>query len=40
MDQGEIQIAEYTYALPEERIARYPLTDRNASRLLSFEFFR
>jgi len=37
MDQGEIQIAEYTYALPEERIARYPLTDRNASRLLSFD---
>jgi S-adenosylmethionine:tRNA ribosyltransferase-isomerase len=37
MDQGEIQITEFTYALPEEHIARYPLTDRNASRLLSFD---
>lgn len=32
-----IRIEDYTYELPEERIAKYPLEDRKASRLLVYE---
>ncbi|QQR87028.1 MAG: S-adenosylmethionine:tRNA ribosyltransferase-isomerase [Flavobacteriales bacterium] len=34
MHPREIRIAEYTYQLPEERIAQAPLPDRDASKLL------
>jgi S-adenosylmethionine:tRNA ribosyltransferase-isomerase len=33
-DPKSIRIADYTYDLPEGRIARYPLTERDSSRLL------
>ncbi|MDR2920392.1 MAG: S-adenosylmethionine:tRNA ribosyltransferase-isomerase [Tannerella sp.] len=33
----EIQIAAYNYPLPDERIAKYPLTERDASKLLVYE---
>ncbi|MFN8290852.1 MAG: S-adenosylmethionine:tRNA ribosyltransferase-isomerase [Chitinophagaceae bacterium] len=33
-DPKNISIRDYTYSLPEERIARYPLTERDASKLL------
>jgi S-adenosylmethionine:tRNA ribosyltransferase-isomerase len=33
-DPKNIRIADYTYDLPEGRIARYPLTERDSSRLL------
>jgi S-adenosylmethionine:tRNA ribosyltransferase-isomerase len=33
----QINIADYAYALPDERIAKYPLPQRDASRLLVFE---
>ena len=29
-----INIAEYDYPLPDERIAKYPLSERDASKLL------
>lgn len=32
----QIQINEYTYALPDERIAKYPLSERDASKLLIY----
>jgi len=31
-----IRTADYTYSLPEERIAKYPLAERDSSRLLSY----
>lgn len=31
---GDIQISDYDYLLPDERIARFPLPDRDASKLL------
>lgn len=34
---GNISIQDYTYALPEERIASYPLAERDASRLLIYK---
>lgn len=33
----EIAIAEYDYPLPDERIAKYPLTQRDASKLLLYK---
>lgn len=35
-DPRHISIAEYTYLLPDERIARYPLASRHASKLLVY----
>lgn len=32
-----IHIADYDYPLPEERIAKYPLADRSASKLLRYQ---
>jgi len=34
MHPGNLRIEDYTYELPDERIARYPLAERDASRLL------
>ena len=33
----EIQIADYDYSLPDERIAKYPLADRSSSKLLRYQ---
>ena len=32
----EIEIAEYNYPLPDERIAKYPLKERDSSKLLIY----
>jgi S-adenosylmethionine:tRNA ribosyltransferase-isomerase len=34
---GDIRIGEYRYDLPQERIARYPLPERDASKLLIWD---
>lgn len=36
----DIQIADYSYELPDERIAKYPLAERDASKLLIYEHGR
>ena len=36
-DFKNIRIEDYTYELPEERIAKFPLARREASRLLVYE---
>jgi S-adenosylmethionine:tRNA ribosyltransferase-isomerase len=36
-DPRSLRIADYTYDLPDERIARYPLTVRDAAKLLIYE---
>ena len=36
-DPRTLSIKDFTYSLPEERIARYPLTERDASKLLIFK---
>ena len=33
----DIQIADYVYELPDERIAKYPLAERDASKLLIYD---
>ena len=33
----DIKIADYTYSLPEERIAKFPLPDRDTSKLLLYQ---
>jgi len=35
--EPEIRISEYTYCLPEEKIAKYPLPNRDDSKILIFE---
>ena len=37
MDYKNIQIADYSYHLPDERIAKYPLEDRDMSKLLVYK---
>lgn len=37
MHPREIAISDYTYDLPDERIARYPLPERDASKLLVYK---
>lgn len=37
MSPKNIRITDYTYDLPEERIAKYPLPDRDASKLLVYK---
>jgi len=37
MHPKNLKIEEYTYLLPEERVARYPLQDRAASKLLLYK---
>ncbi len=36
MHPRELRIEDYTYSLPDERIAKYPLTERDASKLLIY----
>jgi len=37
MHPKKISIRDYTYDLPEEKIARYPLAERDASKLLIYQ---
>jgi S-adenosylmethionine:tRNA ribosyltransferase-isomerase len=37
MDPGNISIHDYNYSLPEEKIARHPLTERDSSKLLIYK---
>lgn len=37
MDARHIQIKDYNYPLPDERIAKYPLPERDSSKLLVYE---
>ncbi len=37
MDPKKILIKDFSYSLPEERIAKYPLAERDASRLLIYK---
>jgi len=37
MHPSELRIEDYTYALPDERLARYPLAERDSSKLLVYD---
>ena len=37
MDPKQLRISDYTYSLPDERIAKYPLAERDASKLLLYK---
>lgn len=37
MHPGDLSIQDFTYLLPDDRIARYPLPERDASRLLIYK---
>ena len=37
MNTKEIQINEYNYDLPDERIAKFPLAERDHSKLLVYK---
>ena len=37
MDPKQLSIIDYTYELPPERIARYPLPERDSSKLLIYK---
>lgn len=37
MNPRDIRISDYTYSLPEERIAQHPLADRDTSKLLLYK---
>ena len=37
MHPSQLQISDFTYDLPDERIARYPLTERDLSKLLIYK---
>ena len=37
MKTKEIQISDYNYPLPDERIAKFPLPERDSSKLLIYE---
>ena len=37
MDQKNLRIEDYTYTLPDERIAKHPLAERDASKLLIYK---
>ena len=36
-DPRTISIKDFTYSLPEDRIAKYPLAERDASKLLIYK---
>ena len=36
-DPRDIRISEYNYTLPDERIAKYPMAQRDASKLLIYD---
>ncbi|MBR3303453.1 MAG: S-adenosylmethionine:tRNA ribosyltransferase-isomerase, partial [Bacteroidales bacterium] len=36
----KIKIADFDYSLPQERIAKFPLENRSASKLLVYDFGR
>ena len=35
-DIGALQITQFNYILPDEKIAKYPLPQRNSSKLLQY----
>ena len=37
MNRADLSTEDFTYDLPEERIAKYPLADRNQSKLLTYK---
>ena len=36
MNTKDIQISDYDYSLPDERIAKFPMQERDSSRLLIY----